>query len=78
MRKKKQKKCIDFFYKTAFIGGEETKGPYEWKQGEKEEYIKVVDLADGWGGIPLDVNWAKSSPIYAEALKKYHALHTSI
>lgn len=63
-----KKKKIDFFYKSIFKGGEEIVVPYDFKKGEKEEYIKVCENANGWGGIPLDVLWAKGTKVYQESL----------
>ena len=62
-----KKKKIDFFYKIIFKGGEEIITPYDFKKGEKEEYIKICENAKDWGGIPLDVNWARGTKVYQES-----------
>lgn len=60
---------VDFFYRIVFEKGEEKKVPYEWKPGEEAEYKLICSMVKGWGGIPLDVNWAKGTNSYNEALK---------
>jgi hypothetical protein len=64
---KKNKKIIDFFYRTIWEGGDEKKVPYQWKLGEKEEYIRICEAVKVWGGIPLDVPWASGTNSYQEA-----------
>lgn len=64
------KKKIDFFYKVEIVNNEEVKVPYQFVKGEKEEYINVCESVEGWGGIPLDVNWAKGTMPYREAEKR--------
>lgn len=60
-------KKIDFFYRMEG----ESKVPYIWKKGEKEEYFLICSLVEGWGGFPLDVDWAKSTNSYKEAFQKH-------
>lgn len=64
------KKLFGDFYSVVFKDGEEVKTDYKWEEGEKEEYLKVCELAEGWGGIPFDVDWAKGTQVYKDALKK--------
>jgi hypothetical protein len=70
MRKKKKKELFGDFYYTVFKNDQEIKTVYEWAVGEKEEYIRVCESVDGWGGIPLDVPWAKATQPYKDALAK--------
>lgn len=67
MSRAKNKKLFGDFYTTIHKNGEEIKIPYDWQSGEKEEYLKTCDIVEGWGGVPLDVAWAKSTIVYKEA-----------
>lgn len=69
--KRGKKKIVDYFYRIVHRNGDDIKIPYEFKPGEKEEYIATCEKVDGWGGIPLDVPWAKSTNSYIEALKTH-------
>ena len=42
---------------------------YKFKPGEYEIYADIATTL--WGGIPHDVNWATSLPIYQKTLKEY-------
>lgn len=44
---------------------------YPFKKGELREYETVCGLVEGWGGVPCDVIWAKSTKVYQEAEIKY-------
>lgn len=66
---KKNKKVVDFFYRIIWDGGDERKVPYQWKPGEKEEYVRVCEAVSGWGGIPLDVPWASGTNSFIKTKK---------
>ena len=72
MKKGKEKKDGEpkWYHTSKLEGGKRIYIPYPWKPGEKEEYEKICLLAEGWCGIPMDINWAKSTQPYQEALKK--------
>ena len=69
--KKKDKGEPKWYFKTEYKNGQKGYVPYEWAKGEREEYERISEFA--WGGFPMDVNWAKSTSIYNEVLKKQTA-----
>lgn len=60
-----------YYYKLKLEKGEWKPIPYPFKNGEKEEYESICELAEGWGGKPCDIDWAKNTKPYKEAEIKY-------
>lgn len=63
-----------YYKKLPEKSGKQTYIPYPFKEGEKAEYEAICELADGWGGKPCDIDWARSTKVFQEAKLKLKPL----